>query len=168
MRATGALGHGSRMPDDERWLCIEWSTFMASAAGSGSIGIRAVSRWYLAFTQSVYRSTAILMSGISASYAMISRSKISHLGYSEPMMITLLTNSSLSLFHCWRCAQLASLYRDYGCTANAPAGSVERLLAVLTGLCGTIKNSRPFRLSCCSILRKHYVFQNFNVGFHRY
>ena len=59
---------------------------------SSSIGIQ-WSRWYLAHPK-VFTVAAVIpmFPGISAYTAMISAVKISHLGYSEPMMITLLTN----------------------------------------------------------------------------
>ena len=68
----GAIGHGSRMILMTSGLNIEWSTFMASML-VGTIGIP-------------------MFPGISAYTAMISAVKISQLGYSEPLMITLLTN----------------------------------------------------------------------------
>ena len=67
----GSIGHGSRMILMTSGLNIEWSTFMASML-VGTIGI--------------------MVPGISAYTAMISAVKISQLGYSEPLMITLLTN----------------------------------------------------------------------------
>ena len=76
-----------------RWcgLNIEWSTFMASML-VGTIGIQ-WSRWYLAHPK-VFTVAAVIpmFPGISAYTAMISAVKISQLGYSEPLMITLLTN----------------------------------------------------------------------------
>ncbi|SUG90265.1 putative inner membrane protein [Salmonella enterica subsp. enterica] len=90
-RYWGALGHGSRMLMMSAGFNIEWSTFMASLL-VGSIGIQ-WSRWYLAHPK-VFTVAAVIpmFPGISAYTAMISAVKISHLGYSEPMMITLLTN----------------------------------------------------------------------------
>lgn len=87
----GALGHGSLMLMMSAGFNIEWSTFMASLL-VGSIGIQ-WSRWYLAHPK-VFTVAAVIpmFPGISAYTAMISAVKISHLGYSEPMMITLLTN----------------------------------------------------------------------------
>ncbi|VDZ81113.1 putative inner membrane protein [Salmonella bongori] len=87
----GALGHGSRTLMMSAGFNIEWSTFMASLL-VGSIGIQ-WSRWYLAHPK-VFTVAAVIpmFPGISAYTAMISAVKISHLGYSEPMMITLLTN----------------------------------------------------------------------------
>ena len=64
----GALGHGSRMVMMTAGFNIEWSTFMAVAA------------------------VIPMFPGISAYTAMISAVKIGHFGYSEVLMITLLTN----------------------------------------------------------------------------
>ena len=71
----GAIGHGSRMILMTSGLNIEWS------------------RWYLAHPK-VFTVAAVIpmFPGISAYTAMISAVKISQLGYSEPLMITLLTN----------------------------------------------------------------------------
>ena len=71
----GAIGHGSRMILMTSGLNIEWST------------------WYLAHPK-VFTVAAVIpmFPGISAYTAMISAVKISQLGYSEPLMITLLTN----------------------------------------------------------------------------
>ena len=87
----GAIGHGSRMILMTSGLNIEWSTFMASML-VGTIGIQ-WSRWYLAHPK-VFTVAAVIpmFPGISAYTAMISAVKISQLGYSEPLMITLLTN----------------------------------------------------------------------------
>ena len=70
---------------------IEWSTFMASLL-VGCIGIQ-WSRWYLAHPK-VFTVAAVIpmFPGISAYTAMISAVKIGHFGYSEALMITLLTN----------------------------------------------------------------------------
>jgi len=70
---------------------IEWSTFVASML-VGCIGIR-WSRWYLAHPK-VFTVAAVIpmFPGISAYTAMISAVKISHVGYSEDLMILLLTN----------------------------------------------------------------------------
>ena len=83
--------HGSRMILMTSGLNIEWSTFMASML-VGTIGIQ-WSRWYLAHPK-VFTVAAVIpmFPGISAYTAMISAVKISQLGYSEPLMITLLTN----------------------------------------------------------------------------
>ena len=71
----GSIGHGSRMILMTSGLNIEWS------------------RWYLAHPK-VFTVAAVIpmFPGISAYTAMISAVKISQLGYSEPLMITLLTN----------------------------------------------------------------------------
>ncbi len=87
----GAIGHGSRMVMMTVGLNIEWATFIAAIL-VGSIGIQ-WSRWYLAHPK-VFTVAAVIpmFPGISAYTAMISAVKISHLGYSEPQMIMLLTN----------------------------------------------------------------------------
>ena len=80
----GALGHGSRMVMMSAGFNIEWLV--------GSIGIQ-WSRWYLAHPK-VFTVAAVIpmFPGISAYTAMISAVKIGHFGYSEALMITLLTN----------------------------------------------------------------------------
>ena len=87
----GAIGHGSRMILMTSGLNIEWSPCMASML-VGTIGIQ-WSRWYLAHP-TVFTVAAVIpmFPGISAYTAMISAVKISQLGYSESLMITLLTN----------------------------------------------------------------------------
>ena len=87
----GAIGHGSRMVMVTSGFNIEWSTFVASML-VGCIGIR-WSRWYLAHPK-VFTVAAVIpmVPGISAYTAMISAVKISHVGYSEDLMILLLTN----------------------------------------------------------------------------
>lgn len=87
----GAIGHGSRMAMVTAGFNIEWSTFIASVL-VGSIGIH-WSRWYLAHPK-VFTVAAVIpmFPGISAYTAMISAVKISHFGYSEDLMILLLTN----------------------------------------------------------------------------
>ncbi len=71
-------------------LNIEWSTFMASML-VGTIGIQ-WSRWYLADPIVLTVAAVIPMFPVISAYtAMISAVKISQLGYSEPLMITLLT-----------------------------------------------------------------------------
>mgnify|MGYP004704340359 FL=1 len=87
----GAIGHGSRFAMMHRGFNIEWSTFVASML-VGCIGIR-WSRWYLAHPK-VFTVAAVIpmFPGISAYTAMISAVKISHVGYSEALMILLLTN----------------------------------------------------------------------------
>ncbi|WP_039057556.1 threonine/serine exporter [Enterobacter sp. Bisph1] len=87
----GAIGHGSRFAMMHWGFNIEWSTFAASML-VGSVGIR-WSRWYLAHPK-VFTVAAVIpmFPGISAYTAMISAVKISHFGYSEDLMILLLTN----------------------------------------------------------------------------
>ncbi|MDP9769917.1 threonine/serine exporter [Kosakonia cowanii] len=87
----GAIGHGSRFAIMHWGFNIEWSTFVASML-VGCIGIR-WSRWYLAHPK-VFTVAAVIpmFPGISAYTAMISAVKISHVGYSEALMILLLTN----------------------------------------------------------------------------
>ncbi|WP_270221262.1 threonine/serine exporter [Kosakonia cowanii] len=87
----GAIGHGSRFAMMYWGFNIEWSTFVASML-VGCIGIR-WSRWYLAHPK-VFTVAAVIpmFPGISAYTAMISAVKISHVGYSEALMILLLTN----------------------------------------------------------------------------
>ncbi len=63
---------------------------MASLLVSG-IGIQ-WSRWYLAHPKVFTVAAVIHVSGDFRLYRDDFRSKISHLGYCEPMMITLLTN----------------------------------------------------------------------------
>lgn len=62
----GAIGHGSRMVMMSAGFNIEWATFLAAVIP--------------------------MFPGISAYTAMISAVKISHFGYSEEMMIMLLSN----------------------------------------------------------------------------
>lgn len=87
----GAIGHGSRMVMMTAGFNIEWSTFMASML-VGSIGIQ-WSRWYLAHPK-VFTVAAVIpmFPGISAYSAMISAVKISHFGYSDPLMVSLVTH----------------------------------------------------------------------------
>ena len=87
----GAIGHGSRMAMMTAGFNIEWSTFVASIL-VGIIGIH-WSRWYLAHPK-VFTVAAVIpmFPGISAYTAMISAVKISQLGYSEPLMVALVTN----------------------------------------------------------------------------
>jgi uncharacterized membrane protein YjjB (DUF3815 family) len=70
---------------------IEWSTFVASIL-VGIIGIR-WSRWYLAHPK-VFTVAAVIpmFPGIYAYTAMISAVKLSHFGYSDPLMVALITN----------------------------------------------------------------------------
>ena len=70
----GAIGHGSRMIMMSAGFNIEWATFLAALL-VGSIGIQ-WSRWYLAHPK-IFTVAAV---------------KISHFGYSEEMMILLLSN----------------------------------------------------------------------------
>jgi uncharacterized membrane protein YjjB (DUF3815 family) len=101
----GAIGHGSRMVMSAGFN-IEWATFLAALL-VGSIGIQ-WSRWYLAHPK-IFTVAAVIpmFPGISAYTAMISAVKISHFGYSEEMMILLLSNF-LGLLHRWR-----PLYRSF-------------------------------------------------------
>lgn len=87
----GALGYGSRVVMMSAGLNIEWSTFMASIL-VGSVGIQ-WSRWYLAHPK-IFTVAAVIpmFPGISTYTAMISAVKISHFGYNEALMITLLSN----------------------------------------------------------------------------
>ena len=87
----GAIGHGARMVIMTGGINAEWSTFVAAML-VGCIGIR-WSRWYLAHPK-VFTVAAVIpmFPGISAYTAMISAVKIGHFGYSEAMMILLLTN----------------------------------------------------------------------------
>lgn len=87
----GAIGHGSRMVMMSAGFNIEWTTFLAALL-VGCIGIQ-WSRWYLAHPK-IFTVAAVIpmFPGISAYTAMISAVKISHFGYSEEMMILLLSN----------------------------------------------------------------------------
>ncbi|WP_330982183.1 MULTISPECIES: threonine/serine exporter [Enterobacterales] len=87
----GAIGHSSRMAMMMAGMNIEWATFIASLL-VGSIGIQ-WSRWYLAHPK-IFTVAAVIpmFPGISAYTAMISAVKISHIGYSETLMVTLLEN----------------------------------------------------------------------------
>lgn len=87
----GAIYHGSRMIMMSAGFNIEWATFLAALL-VGSIGIQ-WSRWYLAHPK-IFTVAAVIpmFPGISAYTAMISAVKISHFGYSEEMMILLLSN----------------------------------------------------------------------------
>ena len=87
----GASGHASRFVMMTSGFNIEWATFLAAML-VGSIGIQ-WSRWYLAHPK-IFTVAAVIpmFPGISAYTAMISAVKISHVGYTEEMMITLLTN----------------------------------------------------------------------------
>ena len=87
----GAIGHTSRFCMMTAGFNIEWATFLAAML-VGSIGIQ-WSRWYLAHPK-IFTVAAVIpmFPGISAYTAMISAVKISHFGYSEELMITLLSN----------------------------------------------------------------------------
>ncbi|HEY2453387.1 MAG TPA: threonine/serine exporter [Scandinavium sp.] len=87
----GAVGHGSRMVMMQTGINIEWATFIASIL-VGIIGIQ-WSRWYLAHPK-IFTVAAVIpmFPGISAYTAMISAVKISHLGYSDTLMVLLLEN----------------------------------------------------------------------------
>lgn len=64
--------------------------------------------------------------GISAYTAMISAVKISQLGYSEPLMITLLTNF-LTASSIVGALSIGLSILDYGCTASALAYKIASL-----------------------------------------
>ncbi|CCJ71160.1 FIG001826: putative inner membrane protein [Cronobacter condimenti 1330] len=87
----GAVGHGSRTVMTMLGLNIEWAHFWAAML-VGCIGIQ-WSRWYLAHPK-VFTVAAVIpmFPGISAYSAMISAVKISHFGYSDVLMISLVTN----------------------------------------------------------------------------
>ena len=87
----GAIGHTSRFAMMAAGFNIEWATFLAAML-VGSIGIQ-WSRWYLAHPK-IFTVAAVIpmFPGISAYTAMISAVKISHFGYSEDLMIMLLSN----------------------------------------------------------------------------
>ncbi|EIS69122.1 hypothetical protein YPPY66_0746 [Yersinia pestis PY-66] len=84
----GAIGHGSRMLMIHFGMNIE----LASLVASIMIGIN-WSRWLLAHPK-VFTVAAVIpmFPGISAYTAMISVVEISHLGYSEALMSTMVTN----------------------------------------------------------------------------
>lgn len=87
----GAIGHGSRMAMMTAGVNIEWSSFIAAIL-VGTIGIQ-WSRWYLAHPK-VFTVAAVIpmFPGISAYTAMISAVKMGHFGYSEDLLILLVTN----------------------------------------------------------------------------
>ncbi|WP_167796602.1 threonine/serine exporter [Serratia proteamaculans] len=87
----GAIGHGSRMLLMHAGMNIEWATFLAAIL-IGMIGIY-WSRWLLAHPK-VFTVAAVIpmFPGIPAYTAMISVVEISHLGYSEALMATLMSN----------------------------------------------------------------------------
>ena len=78
----GAIGHASRFTMMTAGFNIEWATFLIQW-----------SRWYLAHPK-IFTVAAVIpmFPGISAYTAMISAVKISHFGYTEELMITLLSN----------------------------------------------------------------------------
>ncbi len=87
----GAIGHSSRLLLMMAGMNIEWGTFIAAML-VGSIGIQ-WSRWYLAHPK-IFTVAAVIpmFPGISAYTAMISAVKISHVGYSDALMVMLLEN----------------------------------------------------------------------------
>ncbi|WP_435928981.1 threonine/serine exporter [Dryocola sp. BD613] len=87
----GATGHGSRMVMMAAGFNIEWSSFIAAIL-VGTIGIQ-WSRWYLAHPK-VFTVAAVIpmFPGIPAYTAMISAVKMSHFGYSEALLMQLVTN----------------------------------------------------------------------------
>ncbi|STR41916.1 inner membrane protein [Klebsiella michiganensis] len=163
----GAIGHGSRMVMMTAGFNIEWATFMAALL-VGSIGIQ-WSRWYLAHPK-IFTVAAVIpmFPGISAYTAMISAVKISHFGYSEEMMIMLLSNFlkassivgalsiGLSIPGLWAVSQASARL------ANRAAGSPAALLPERP-LCYYVC-SYPSLFSC-SELRLIYVFTNINYRF---
>lgn len=87
----GAIGHGSRLVMMHSGLSIEWATFIAAIL-VGSIGIK-WSRWYLAHPKVLTVAAIIPMfPGIYAYTAMIATLKLSHFGYSELLLETLVSN----------------------------------------------------------------------------
>ncbi|HHL2498427.1 TPA: threonine/serine exporter family protein [Yersinia enterocolitica] len=85
----GAIGHGIRFLMLSSFS-IEWSTFFAALV-VGYIGL-VWSRWYLIHPK-VFTVAAVIpmFPGIFAYDAMISVVKLSHFGYSEDMLIILVT-----------------------------------------------------------------------------
>ena len=173
----GAIGHGSRMVMMTAGFNIEWATFMAALL-VGSIGIQ-WSRWYLAHPK-IFTVAAVIpmFPGISAYTAMISAVKISHFGYSEEMMIMLLSNflkassivGALSigfffprvLLDCTASARALAVSQASARLANRAAGSPAALLPERP-LCYYVC-SYPSLFSC-SELRLIYVFTNINYRF---
>lgn len=86
----GSIGHGSRMLMMHYGLNIEWASLL-SAILIGIIGIQ-WSRWLLAHPK-VFTVAAVIpmFPGIAAYSAMVTAVQISHLGYSEALMGTLVT-----------------------------------------------------------------------------
>lgn len=87
----GAIGRGSRMLMMYGGMNIEWASLLAAIL-IGIIGIY-WSRWLLAHPK-VFTVAAVIpmFPGISAYTAMITVVEISHLGYSEALMETMITN----------------------------------------------------------------------------
>jgi uncharacterized membrane protein YjjB (DUF3815 family) len=87
----GALGHGSRMLMMQTGFNVEWASLLAAIL-VGVIGIH-WSRWLLAHPK-VFTVAAVIpmFPGISAYTAMISVVEISHLGYTEVLMSSVITN----------------------------------------------------------------------------
>ncbi len=87
----GALGHGSRFVMMQAGWSIEWSSFLAAIL-VGSIGIQ-WSRWYLAHPK-VFTVAAVIpmFPGVFAYTAMISMVKLAHFGFSNELMVALVTN----------------------------------------------------------------------------
>lgn len=87
----GAIGYGSRMLLMELGVSIEWATFF-TAILLGSIGIK-WSRWYLAHPK-VFTVAAIIpmFPGIYAYTSMIAAVKLSHFGYDQLLLQTLVTH----------------------------------------------------------------------------
>ena len=154
----GAIGHGSRMVMMTAGFNIEWATFMAALL-VGSIGIQ-WSRWYLAHPK-IFTVAAVIpmFPGISAYTAMISAVKISHFGYSEEMMIMLLSNF---LIHWLVYPRALAVSQASARLANRAAGSPAALLPERP-LCYYVC-SYPSLFSC-SELRLIYVFTNINYRF---
>ncbi|CAI2528790.1 Uncharacterized conserved protein [Serratia ficaria] len=87
----GAVGRGSRMLMMHAGMNIEWASLLAAML-IGIIGIY-WSRWLLAHPK-VFTVAAVIpmFPGISAYTAMITVVEISHLGYSEALMETMITH----------------------------------------------------------------------------
>src|SRR5476649_1212030 len=87
----GSIGHGSRMLMMHYGLNIEWASLLAAIL-IGVIGIH-WSRWLLAHPK-VFTVAAVIpmFPGISAYSAMVAAVQISHLGYTEVLMSSVITN----------------------------------------------------------------------------
>lgn len=87
----GAIGHGSRMVMMSWGLSIESGTFLAAIL-VGIIGIQ-WSRWYLAHPK-IFTVAAVIpmFPGINAYTAMISIVKLSQSGYSDALLIQVVSN----------------------------------------------------------------------------